>query len=153
MWDRIARSLAGFQNAVLTGIDPDGYPISLRCVPQIDPDRQVLHVQIPLGTAVQPGPADLLCHSHNERLWNFRSFVVHGRLEQESQGWVFHPRHFIPGNGFGGLMSQLKMLLKARRAARRYLEKRGLPRPKIPWASIQALQAEARRRVEGVTPN
>lgn len=104
----------------------------------------MLRVEFPPGAPVQPGPAGLLCHSHDEKLWNLRSLLVQGRLEKDEDGWVFVPMRFIPGEGLHGKMSLLITLYHARRNTRRYLAKRGLPRPNIPWKDINRLRAESK---------
>lgn len=142
MWDNIVKHLADFQSAVLSGTDSTGYPFSIRCEPKLDTDMQVLRVQVPEATGIQPGPAGLLCHKHDEWLWNLKSFVVRGALEMDSQGWIFRPRQFIPGAGIGGLIQMVKFLRSGRRTTKRYLEKRGLQRPSIPWDKIHAVWAE-----------
>jgi len=147
MWDKLTKSLAMFSRAVVTGTDAEGYPFSVRLTPRIDLARQVLHVELPNHAPIQPGPAGLLCHSHDEGLWNLKSFIVRGRLEHEANGWMFHPRQFIPGAGFGGLPGFMRWIMSCRRAARQYLEKRGLPRPAIPWKAIEALRAESKRSI------
>jgi hypothetical protein len=143
MWDKLVKYLPGFSSAVVTGTDPEGYPFSVRCMPQVDHARQVLHIRLPKDVPIQPGPAGLLWHSHNERLWNLKAFLVRGRLEQEAAGWAFHPQQFIQRGGH--LLADVRAFMNARRAARQYLEKRGLPRPVIPWKAIEALRAEAKK--------
>lgn len=145
MWDELPEYLALFSSAIVTGTDAEGYPVSVRCTPQVDHARQVLHVQWPQDAPIQPGPAGLLCHSHDEGLWNLKSFIARGRLEREANGWIFHPRQLVPGAGFGGLLGFIRWIMSCRRAARQYLKSRGLPRPAIPWEAIKALRAESKR--------
>jgi len=128
MWSEIIRYLPEFKSAVLTGLDEAGYPFSVRCQPHADLSRYVLRAQVPEGCGIQPGPASLLCHKHDERLWNLRSFVLRGTLERDEQGWLLRPRQFIPGMGIGGLMGYVRYIRKCRRTARQYLEQRGLSR-------------------------
>ncbi len=143
MWDEIAEHLPGFESAVLTGLDAEGYPYSVRCRPRTDPVRRVLRVRLFEGIPVRPGPASLLCHSHDENLWNLKSFLVRGELGRDARGWKFHPQRFIPGAGIGGPASMLRLFAGSRRTARRYLERRGLPRPRVPWEEIIAIKARA----------
>ncbi len=147
MWDKLTKSLAMFSSAVVTGTDAEGYPFSVRCTPQVDPAQQVLHIPFPNDLPIEPGPAGLLCHSHDEGLWNLKSFIARGRLEREANGWMFHPRQLIPGAGMGGLPGFMRWIMSSRRAAKQYLEKRGLPRPTIPWKAIAALRAESKRSI------
>lgn len=145
MWAKLVKNLAAFPSAVVTGLNPEGYPFSIRCTPQIDHAQQVLHMQFPAEAMIQSGSAGLLCHSHDERLWNLKSFVVHGHLEQQADGWVFRPRRFIPGGGVSGPLGDIRTMINARRAAKQYLEKRRLPRPAIRWDTIKTLRAESKR--------
>ncbi|MGD8751824.1 MAG: hypothetical protein PVG14_10405 [Anaerolineales bacterium] len=145
MWDKLVKSLAAFSDAVVTGLDPEGYPYSVRCTPQVDHASQVLHVQFHPEAMIQPGPAGLLCHSHDEWMWDLKSFAVHGRLERQDGGWIFRPQRYITGMGMGGLLGYIRMIGNSRRAAKRYLERRGLPRPAAPWDAIKSLRAESKR--------
>ena len=144
MWPEIQRQLARFPSAVLTSLDPGGFPYSLRCVPQPDDERQRLRIEIPPGTAVQPGPASILCHGHDEKLWGMKSFLIRGRLEREGESWSFLPDRFLPGMGPPWAMAG--NLIRARRTANRILARRQHPRPKIDWAAVRALRRQARRR-------
>lgn len=145
MWDDIVEHLPDFGSAVLTSVDAKGYPFSVRCKPEIDAGARVLRVQVPEYAAIQPGRAGLLCHKHDERLWNLKSFIVRGSLERDAQGWLFRPQQFIPGAGIGGMIAIMKFMLDGKRTAQQYLDKRGLARPNIPWDRIHALWAEIRR--------
>jgi hypothetical protein len=153
MWDKIARELKKYDSAVLTAGDPQGYPFSVRCLPAVDAHAHVLRVQPPPGVLLQPGPASLLCHRHNELLWDMQSFLIRGVLAQDEQGWSFLPRRFIPGtpgSGPGALLPSVRWLLNSRRSAARYLKKRQLPRARIPWDEIRALKTLARRTSQHV---
>ena len=86
MWAEIVKYLPTFETAVLSGTDATGYPFSVRCAPRPDHAAQVLHVAVPPGADLRPGPAGLLCHSHDERYWNLRSFNVRGTLEHDAGG-------------------------------------------------------------------
>jgi len=144
VWDEIVRLLPDFENAVLTGLDAEGYPYGVRVRPRADSARQVFGVPIPVHAPVQVGPASLLCHAHDEELWNLRSFLVRGVLRREGEGWVFEPRAFVPGAGVGGPMGMVRFVRGSRQNAERYLEKRGLTRPSIPWNRINEIKAQAR---------
>jgi hypothetical protein len=145
MWDEIVKHLVDFSSAVLTGVDKAGYPFSVRCKPEPDLVEQVLQVQVPEYTNIQPGSAGLLCHKHDEHLWNLKSFILRGSLERGGDGWVFRPQRFTPGAGIGGLLGNVRFLLSGRRIARRYLDKRGLERPGIPWDRVHALWTEIKK--------
>ena len=145
MWPELVKELADFSSAVVTGIDGSGYPISIRCKPEPDADAQVLRVQIPEYAQIQPGPASLLCHKHDERLWNLKSFTVCGSLEQNARGWSFRPQKFIPGAGIGGMWAMVKFVQSGRRSTQQYLDKRHLVRPKIEWDTLHAIWEDVKR--------
>ena len=145
MWHKITNNMKKFTSAVLTGTDVNGYPFSIRCRPESNPARQTLRLTLPDASPIQPGPAGLLYHSHDELLWNLKSFLVRGRLEREENEWVFYPDKFIPGGGIGGPLDNLKSVFRMRATASNYLKKRALPRPQIPWGDFNALWAEARK--------
>jgi hypothetical protein len=146
MWDDLVRHAPTFQSAVLTGLDGDGYPVSLRCQPQIDAPARLLRVVLSAHTLLHPGPASLLCHRHDEHLWNQKSFLVRGVLSHDGAAWTFRPRHFVPGIGIGGPLALIRFVIDSRRRTRQYLRTRGLARPTIPWAAINAVKEHARRQ-------
>ena len=73
MWAEAAKWLNKSPEAVLTGIDNDGYPVSVR-VPTGPYDSATGELPVSLPDAVDgaEGPANLLCHSHDEKLWNLQ---------------------------------------------------------------------------------
>jgi hypothetical protein len=146
VWDEIVKHLPAFESAVLTGLDAEGYPYSVRCRPYIDPVRQVLRMRLPAGIPMRPGLASLLCHGHDESMWNLKSFLVRGDLSRDARGWSLCPRRFVPGAGIGGPMGVVRFLTGSRRNARRYLRKRELSRPRIPWEEIEVIKARVNGR-------
>jgi hypothetical protein len=135
----ITRHLYEFESAVLSGLDEEGYPFSVRCRPYPDTTgAEALKIWLPPGTPIRPGPASLLCHSHDENLWNLKSFLVRGVLVKDAGGWSFEPGRFIPGLGIGGLPAMIRFFFGSRRKASRYLRERNLARPSIPWDEINA---------------
>lgn len=146
MWDSLVSYMPRFNSAVLTALDSSGHPFSLRCRPQAEAVAQVLRLPLPEAeaTPLMPGPACLLFHKHDDRLWNLLSFVVRGTLERDGHGWVLRPSQFIPGVGIGGLMSYIRFLVDGRRTTNRYLRQRGLPRPRIPWHEWQEVIDQAK---------
>jgi hypothetical protein len=145
MWIEMVHELEDFSSAVLTCVDATGYPFSIRCRPKPEDVSQTLLIHLPEYVKFQPGPAWMLCHKHDESLWNLKSFTVKGLLKQDDRGWLFYPQKYIPGAGIGGLMAMVKFLLDGRRNTRRYLEKRNLSRPVIAWDTVHALWAEVHR--------
>ena len=140
MWDDIVKYLGDFPTAVLTVVDDAGYPFSVRCTPEPDLSNQVLRIKLPSHSSIQFGSASLLCHEHDELMWNLKSFMITGSLESDDEGWKFVPRRFIPGIGIGNFfLGLIKMIRDGRKTTKRYLDKRGIPRLKIPWNELQDL--------------
>ncbi len=143
MWDKAVKNLAEYPTAVLTGIDSEGYPFSIRCKPEVDAAKQVLYITVPDGVPIQTGPAGLLCHYHDDLLWNLKNFILRGTLEKADGRWVFHPTQFI--EGAGRLTGVIGLIRNGRRAAKQYLDKRGLARPKIPWDKLREIYDRAQK--------
>ena len=145
MWDEIEKYLPTFPSAVLNALDAEGRPYSVRCRPGIKRSERILRLDLSAESAFRSGPASLLCHGHDEELWNLKLFLVRGRLERGEDGWTFVPGRFIPGAGIGGALSTVRAIVEMRRSAAAYLKKRGLARPRIPWGEIEAVKAQAKR--------
>ena len=143
MWAEIEKYLPQFESAVLNARDAEGYPYSVRCRPEQDRPAGVLRIDFAEETNLQSGPASLLCHNHDEELWNQRIFLLRGELEEAGEGHVFRPEKFIPSIGIGGPVGMLRTIIGARKSAAAYLEKRGLERPSIPWAEVETVKEEA----------
>lgn len=137
MLREVARYLPQFESAVLTGFDGENRPYSIRCHAELDGASGVIRLSLPALSELLPGPACLLCHRHDEQFWNMLSFVVRGRLEPGAGGWQLRPAQFIPGVGIGGVRAYLRFLVQGRRTTSRYLKKRGLARPAVPWEEWQ----------------
>jgi hypothetical protein len=131
VWDEILTHLASFESAVLTGLDGEGHPCSVRCQPYTDPVRQMLRMRLPAGVPVQPGPASLLCHVQDGNMRNLKSFLVRGELGRDARSWSLRPQGFVPEAGIGGPMGMVRFLTSSRRNATRYLKKRELPRLRV----------------------
>lgn len=143
MWDDLVRHLSKYPTAVLTIIDTAGYPYSIRCTPEPNPARQVLRVALPAYVHGRAGPAGLLCHFHDDLVWNQTNFVAYGGLEHDGSGWVFRATRLIEGAGAG--MNPIRQVRSGRSSARRYLDKRGLDWPKVPWGRLHAIYEKAQR--------
>lgn len=143
VWNELVQHLGKFDSAVLTWVEPSGFPFSIRCWPIVDTRKQVLLLDLPMNMPLISGPAGLLCHRHDERLFNQKSFLVRGAIEREDKGRSFVPYHFIPGAGIGGILGTIRFTSQAQRYTKQYLAARGLSRPTIPWGTLLKLKAEA----------
>lgn len=141
MWPQIEKYLPEFASAVLTGVDHTGAPYSVRCRPVLRAAEQVVQIALPPAAPLQSGPACLLCHTHNARLWNLKSLVVRGQLEQPAgdAAWVFRPESFLPGMGIGGWRSYVHFVRHGRAATRAYFARRGQPTPKVDFETVLTL--------------
>lgn len=134
-----SRHLARFKEAVLSALDGEGRPFSVRQASVAwDASARSMRVAIPESLGAVEGPASVLCHSHDERLWKLRAIQLKGRLERRDGEWVFVLTSFAPP-------SAIKMMRGARRAARKYLDKRGLPWPKVSFDAIAEMWRDAAR--------
>jgi hypothetical protein len=123
-----------YPSAVLTTLDPDGFPRSTRVQVAASAD----HFVLPASLEVQEGPASLLCHRHNEHTWGLSSVVVVGDVRRRQAGMAFEVRRVIPGASANPL-TLVGMMGEARATAGRYLERRGLERPVVPWEAYERL--------------
>lgn len=144
MWDDIVKAIADFRTAVLSAIDASGRPYSVRCELQPDHGARVLRLRGEPGGALTPGPASILCHSHNEQLWNLKGLGIRGQLERDAAGWFVRPTQFIPDRASGSPVRQINGVLALRQTASSYLSRRGLPTPEVPWSKIGQAKKEGR---------
>ena len=143
MWADLAGVLPRFSSAVLTFRDADGYPFSVRCQPRPDATTETFLIDLPVGVPVSAGPAGMLWHSFDDQLWNQVSYTTRGQLQEADSGWRYTPTHFTPGAGVGGATAMLGFIVAARRTTRRYLRRRHLARPRIPWQQINHIKKQA----------
>jgi len=142
MWDSLLRKLRQYPSAILTAQDSSGYAYSVRCIPEPDRKRQALKITLPEYVEMQPGPAGLLCHYHDDLLWNQTNFVLRGTLEHEAGQWIFRPLTLVEGAGAG--MNLIRQIRDGRQSAKLYLAKHGVKRPAIPWSKLAAIYKRAR---------
>lgn len=141
-WREVSRGLRHYDSAVLSARDREGYPVTVRCVPAPDADRAAFAVRVPDGLRVEAGPAWLLCHFHNDKFWNLRSFGARGRLERADGTWLFRPTAFVPG--MGGIVAMVRLFVRGRRNAYRYLAARHLEPPDVRWDLVNEAKARAK---------
>lgn len=149
MWDDVAREIEQHPSAVLTTVDEAGYPVSVRCTARFDAARESIEIVVPPGLELAPGPANLLWHRHDLKLWNLRELVVQGDFARGADGWVLRPSRLLQGQGSGGVIGQLRGIFRYRKSAGAYLAKRSLSRPTVDWDSINRLRDEANAMERG----
>jgi hypothetical protein len=136
VWQAILSRIGEYPSLVLTGRDPHGYPVNLRCRPRPDHHARVLQITAPAWFDAQPGAASLMGHSHDEHLWNLRNAIVRGTLEIDGDRLTFHPVA-VAGTP-QGVRALVQTLIGTRRAAAGYLARRRVARPRVPWQTINA---------------
>lgn len=138
MWAKAAKAVAGFSEGVITALDAQGMPISVRQL-SLPYDAASGRMPITISDALDaaPGHACLLCHFHDDALWNMRAIQLKGRIEREGSGWVFVTTAFTPP-------SAIAMIRGLYRSANQYLAKRGLPRPVVAFDAIERLWQQAK---------
>jgi hypothetical protein len=133
--------LASYGSVVLSARDATGGVVMARTTAEAAPDGY--RVALPEGVAVVEGPASLLVHRHDDKLAKLHNASVRGVLAADGGGWVLRPERLVePGaRNRAGLADPLRILRECRATTRRYLEKRGLERPRIPWPAYRAIRA------------
>jgi hypothetical protein len=143
VWAEAAKWLSKFDETVLTALDADGYPVSIRVNPRnYDTTTGTLPVVFPSALQVVDGPANLLSHSHDEKLWKLNMIQVKGRLERRDDGWVFRTTAF----GAPAKLAFVQFLRSNSASAQKYLDKRGLKRPAVNWVAVKEIQRRAKSR-------
>lgn len=153
MWNkRLAALTCEYSTAVLSIVDADGYPVSVRCLARLDPARQVFTFPTPPAQAMSwRGKACLLFHQFNERLEGLRQLVILGELVCEEGVFTLQVSKFVTANGrqntdrmphASSPIHMLQFFLLGRRKARAYLARRGTPWPPVPYEEIERSMAE-----------
>ena len=144
---RAAARLPGFSSAVLAGFDSLQQPTLVRVRPVADAANGVFSFSLSNGVDIAPGPASLLCHSHDEQLTTQRSFVATGTVTGAGAGWTMTPERYIPGADRLGPIAAFTVIRDLQSTARRYLDARGLDTPTIDWAAIEDLRRQVHKSV------
>jgi hypothetical protein len=143
MWnEKLASCGRVYESAVLTIVEPSGYPLSVRCKVEFDSVQQVItFTALPAIAQGWRGTASLLLHRHNEVLEDFHEMLVKGELSNEHGTSIFTPEEFLTGTGrkdtdrmphAGAPLHLLQFMIMGRRKARAYLARR-----KNPWPAIK----------------
>ena len=125
----LERVVTRFPDAVLSAVDDDGWPASVRCRPRYDRAQAVLRCDRAPGVEIVEGRASLLWHVHDAKLGRLRSFLVQGELVADGAEWVVTPTR---------VLGDVAVFGAARRRAGRYLAARGLARPQVPWDRLRS---------------
>jgi Pyridoxamine 5'-phosphate oxidase len=130
--------LGRFPTAVLGAVDAAGAPLLMRTT--VAPVAGGFEVRAAPDAAVVAGPASLLVHQHDEKLSAAYTALVPGRLSELGGGrWLLVPDRVIEPIGSGRVADALHLVSGGRRATTRYLDRRGLKRPRVPWGEYRKL--------------
>jgi len=134
--------LGRFPTAVLGAVDAAGAPLLMRTT--VTPVAEGFEVRAEPNAAVAAGPASLLVHEHDEKLSAAYTALIPGRLSELGEGrWLLAPDRVIEPIGTGRVADALHLVRGGRRATTQYLNRRGLERPRVPWAEYRKLAAGA----------
>lgn len=147
MWNKRLATLADtYPTAVLSIVDSEGYPLSIRCDVRLDAVRQAAIIaDPPAQAAAWRGEACLLYHQFNEGLEGLREMVILGELGSADGLLTLHVKKFLTANGrqdtdqmphASSPWHMMQFFWLGWRNARAYIAKRGAPWPPIPFDAI-----------------
>jgi len=133
--------LAAYTSVVLSARDRAGAVVMARTT--VVPAAEGYRVAVPDGVAVAEGPASLLVHRHDDKLSKLHNASVRGVLAADEDGWLLRPDRLVePGvRNRAGLFDPLRVVRDCRATTRRYLERRNLERPRVPWPAYRTIRA------------
>ncbi len=143
MWAEAAKWLGRFGDAVLTGVDVNGYPVSIRVnTREYDATTGTLPAVFPAGLHIAQGPANVLAHTHDDKMWSLNMIQIKGRIETRGDSRVFQSTSFDAPKK----LAFVEFLRRNSVTAQKYLDKRGLQRPPVNWAAVKEVQRRAKGR-------
>ncbi len=130
--------LARQPTAVLAAPGQDGAPVLFRV--HAVADAGGFAVTVPDVLPVRDGAASLLVHEHDEQIAGQRNAVVRGRLVTRTGGGrVVVPERVVDPMPMRTPADMLTVIRHSRAASHRYLDRRGLGRPRVRWDRFRAL--------------
>ncbi|BCJ43883.1 hypothetical protein GCM10010168_66860 [Actinoplanes ianthinogenes] len=136
-----AEVLAQYRSVVLIAVDAEGAPLLVRTTVTAEADGY--RVEVPAGVPVAAGPAGLLVHRHDDKLWSLHNANVRGSLTRDDAGWLLRPSRLVePGARHrASLLDPIRIGRECQATTRRYLDRRNLARPAVPWDAYRAIRA------------
>ncbi|GAA3219656.1 pyridoxamine 5'-phosphate oxidase family protein [Nonomuraea helvata] len=129
--------IARFPSAVLGAREASGAPLLVRTRPRATTDGFTITANTADG--IVPGKASLLVHRHDERLNAMHNALIRGELRADGDQWTLVPQKVVEPVGSGRVSDAFRTLRTVRRSTARYLERRGLARPRVQWEQFQLL--------------
>lgn len=136
-----AEILAQYPSVVLIAVDAEGAPLLVRT--SVTAEADGYRVEVPENAPIAEGPAGLLVHRHDDKLWNLHNANVRGALVADQKGWLLRPTRVVePGQKHrASVLDPIRIGRECQATTRRYLERRNLARPSIPWDAYRAIRA------------
>ena len=122
VWDERLDELGSrYPTAVLSFVDPNGFPGSVRVPVNVDQTNKCVRIEHePHGLSLVAGAACLTAHDHNEDLTWDLNFQVRGQLHEDDGGWRLEPQRLVGGIEMPPTMtSKLKANIGKQRAFRK----------------------------------
>lgn len=125
-WDsRFAELGTRYQEAVLSWVGPDGFPIAARLPISLDErERRIRLGAEPAGLPMVVGRACLTAHSHAPDFTWQNNFQVRGDLVEAGGGWALVPHKVVGGFELPKGIARLRDFIKNHRRAHRTAKKR-----------------------------
>ncbi len=147
MWNsKLVACARAYQSAILTIVEPSGYPASVRCTVQFDDMAQHITVlNLPPLASGWRGTACLLFHRHTSQLGDQHELLIKGELAGDASALILVPTGFLTGSSrqdtdrmpyAGSPLDMLRFIVLGQRKARAYLKKRQQPWTPRPWKKM-----------------
>ena len=95
MWKRAKKDLGKYPEVVVNAKDAEGRGVSVRQrTVAFDEATGSMPVSIPNALGAIAGPATLLGHFHDEKVWNMHTMSIKGTLEQRA-GWKLWAANYV----------------------------------------------------------
>lgn len=128
-WDERLDELGrDHDEAVLSWVAPDGFPLSVRLPISCDRAARLVRIDVePAGLPLMAGRACLVAHSHAPDYAWVRNFQVRGDLVRDGDGWALAPRKLVGGmehadeGMFAGIRGNISTAVRCYRTRRRFL--------------------------------
>jgi hypothetical protein len=143
-YGQVAPRLRGYSDAVLATVVGDGAPVLRRVRPSADPETGTLLLEgADAGQLSGATSANLLLHRHDDQLGRLRQFGCVGTLETDKERVRLRPMRVLTSAEATTPLALVRTLRRLRGTTQRYLDRRGLDRPTIPWAEYHRLASES----------
>ncbi len=142
MWAEAAKWLGKFDEAVLTMLDSDGYPASVRVDSRAyDPATGELPATLPGALHVVEGPANLLCHYHDEKLWKLNA------IQHQGSGSRIEMAHGCSPHGVQRAVETGDVVVHQGNAVLgQEIPRQARSRPsEVDWAAVKEIQRRAKQ--------